>query len=114
MARIHGLTHDELKRIGDPAALAQAINTEMDSFLGQVLSDPHDMYTDDEVHAIIDARLAALPETGPERTAIQKTYELLLAIIDGGEADARSDHELMHWVNGDGTEWCPGFRPAAA
>lgn len=96
--RLHALAQDELTDIGDPDALRTAVSAELDAFSGVVLGDHYDLYTDDQIHAVIDARLAALPETGPERTAIQRTYELLLVIIDGGVADRRSDHELLHWI----------------
>jgi hypothetical protein len=111
MVRLHGLTQKELAVIGDPRALALAVNAEVTAFAQQIRADGLAMYTDEDMHRIVTERLAALPEHGPERTAIQKTYELLMSIIDGGVADARSDHELMGWINGDGTEWCPGLRP---
>lgn len=110
--RLTGLTEEEMAAIGDPETLAAAINAELDAFRDQVVNDRHRWYTDDEVHAIIDARLAALPEHGPERTAIQRTYELLLVIIDGGVADQRSDHELLYWID-RGEDDDHGFRPVA-
>lgn len=112
MARLNGLTQEELAAIGDPVALAAAIGAELDAFQVAYRSDRHLHYTDEEVHAMVEARLAALPEHGPERTAIQKTYELLLAVIDGGVAETRTDHELTTWIDGDGSEWVPGFRAA--
>lgn len=109
--RLHGLSDDELSSIGDVAALKAAVEQELNGFAHELLSDAHGQYTDDQVRDVVNARLAALPEHGLERTAIQKTYELLLVVIDGGVADARSDHELLLWINGNGSERCPGFRP---
>lgn len=111
MPRLHGLTNAELEAYGDPDTLRDAINEELTEFKMAYLRDNLPQYTDEQVHALVDARLAALPETGPVRTAIQKTYELFLVIIDGGVAETRSDHELTTWVEGDGSQWCPGFRP---
>jgi hypothetical protein len=99
MARIHALTKDELAAIGDSAVLRAAINAELRGFGDQLLDDGHGWYDDAKCHELIDARLAALPETGPERTAIQRTYELLKAIIDDGVADTRSDDELLYWLD---------------
>lgn len=100
MARLNGLTKDELAKLGDPDALKEAVNAELAAYCAQIRNDGHADYTDDALHEIINARLAALPEHGPERTAIQRTYEIYLAIIDGGVADVRSDDELLHWIEG--------------
>jgi hypothetical protein len=101
MTRLTGLTRDELAAIGNPDELSAAINAELDGLRNDLMTDVHDWYSDEQIHAAVDARLAALPERGTERTAIQRTYELFLVIIDGGMAEVRSDHELLLLIDGD-------------
>lgn len=114
MARIHGLRRDELKAIGgDPAALAAAVNAELAAFAQHLRDDGHGWYDDDQCHAMVNDRLAALPEHGPERTAIQRTYEMFLAIIDDGVADTRSDDELLYWLEGPDSDEDNGLMASA-
>ncbi|CAB4142855.1 hypothetical protein UFOVP435_29 [uncultured Caudovirales phage] len=96
--RLQGLTRAELSAMGDADVLARAIEAELSEYSSRITRDVHNLYTDDDVHAIVEERLAELPEDSPARTAIQRTYEMMLVIIDGGIADRRSDHELLHWV----------------
>jgi hypothetical protein len=99
MARITALTDKELSAFGGPAELRIAVNTELEAFKQHLIGDGHGWYDDDQCHEMINARLYALPEHGPERTAIQKQYEMLLAIVDDGVADVRSDDELIYFID---------------
>jgi hypothetical protein len=115
MKRLHGLTHDELSKIGDPGALANAIHAELADFWMMFTGDYNEPNADDDIKARVEARLALLPDAlpavgrkrpapNPTKVAIKQTYDLLMKVIEGGTSTHRSDDEMRHWIE--------AFRPA--
>lgn len=96
--RLTGLTKAELSAFGDrPDLLKDAVIRELQAF-GQVLAfDRRLNYGDEEVHALVEARVAAI-EDEATRNAVKATYDLILTVIDGGVSIQRSDDELLYWL----------------
>lgn len=114
MIRAHGLVAAELAQIGpDADALRGAIHAAFDRVRERCRYAPDPHLSDARVHQELDAVLSTLPAGAPETEAVRRSFDLLRAIIDAGESDWRSVHELVHWIDGDGPlGYLPGLRPA--